>query len=174
MRAPKGNPVPAMRRALELWGNPLQGAPKPGENLATPPSPDVVAGEVKELVAALRADAECITAEQPDLMQLTDKQLTRIAEILKAFILGGWIVPTVEQVTPPAPEPGPTFQDAIKLAQGCHDYSGGHSGAEGEAWHGAIGTVVGVLKRPAAGSWDSQLTAVYGVGVEPQAGEVGA
>ena len=30
-----GDTVPAMRRALELWGNPLQGAPAPGENLAT-------------------------------------------------------------------------------------------------------------------------------------------
>jgi len=41
-------------------------------------------GEVAELVAALEADAECVAAEQPDLMQLTDKQLTRIAHLLKA------------------------------------------------------------------------------------------
>jgi hypothetical protein len=41
-----GDPVPAMRRALELWGNPLQGAPAPGENLATPSAPEV--GEVAE------------------------------------------------------------------------------------------------------------------------------
>jgi hypothetical protein len=34
-----GDPVPAMRRALELWGNPLQVAPAPGEKLATPPAP---------------------------------------------------------------------------------------------------------------------------------------
>jgi hypothetical protein len=68
----------------------------------------------------------------------------------------------------------PTFQDAIKLAQGCHDYSGGHSGAEGEAWHGAIGMVVDVLKRAAIGPWDSQTRAVYGVGSEAQAGEVEA
>jgi len=34
-----GDPVPAMRGALELWGNPLQGAPEPGENLATPSAP---------------------------------------------------------------------------------------------------------------------------------------
>jgi hypothetical protein len=74
--------------------------------------------------------------------------------------------------TPPAPEPGPTFQDAIHLAEGCHDYSGGHSGAEGEAWHGAIDTVVDVLKRAAVGAWDSQTRAVYGVGAEAQAGEV--
>jgi hypothetical protein len=71
-----------------------------------------------------------------------------------------------------APEPRPTFQDAIKLAQGCHDYSGGHSGAEGKAWHGAIDTVVAALKRAAVGPWDSQTRAVYGVGVEAGAGEV--
>jgi hypothetical protein len=41
-------------------------------------------GEVDELVAALEADAECVAAEQSDLMQLTDKQLTRIAQLLKA------------------------------------------------------------------------------------------
>jgi hypothetical protein len=84
-----------------------------------PPSPEVVAGEVKELVAALRADAECVTAGQPDLMQLTDKQLTRIAEILKAFILGGWIVPTVEQVTPSATEEGegPTLPPAPQAGE---------------------------------------------------------
>jgi len=221
---------------------------------AAAPAPEVVAGEVGELVAALRADAECVTAGQPDLMQLTGQQLTRIAEILQAVILGGWIVPTVEQVTPLAPEPGevgelvnsltlisdgmkalnheadswvvaraaallqrlaspaylvvgrppegvsdllksepgeiqvctagvsieplvdaprPTFQDAIKLAQGCHDYSGGHTGTEGEVWHGAIDTVVGVLKKAAIGPWDSQTSAVYGVGVEAQAGDVG-
>ena len=34
-----GDPVAAMRHALELWGNPLQGAPEPGENLATPSAP---------------------------------------------------------------------------------------------------------------------------------------
>lgn len=40
-------------------------------------------GEVAELVVALRADAECVAAEQPDLMQLTDKQLTRAADLLE-------------------------------------------------------------------------------------------
>lgn len=40
-------------------------------------------GEVEELIAALEADAECMAAKQPDLMQLTNKQLTRIAQLLK-------------------------------------------------------------------------------------------
>jgi hypothetical protein len=66
----------------------------------------------------------------------------------------------------------PTFQDAIRLAEGCHDYLGGYSGAEGEAWHNAIDTVAAVLKRAAIGPWDSQLKAVYGVGSDAQAGEV--
>jgi hypothetical protein len=74
--------------------------------------------------------------------------------------------------TPPAPEPGPTFQDAIRLAEGCHDYSGGHSGAEWDAWHGAIDTVVAVLKKATDGPWDSQTMAVFGVGSEAQAGEL--
>jgi hypothetical protein len=34
-----GDPVPAMRGALELWGNPLQGAPEPRENPAAAPAP---------------------------------------------------------------------------------------------------------------------------------------
>jgi hypothetical protein len=34
-----GDPVPAMRRALELWGPLQQVTPAPGENLATPPAP---------------------------------------------------------------------------------------------------------------------------------------
>ncbi len=42
-------------------------------------------GEVAELVAALKADAECVAADKPDLMQLTDKQLARIAELLKVL-----------------------------------------------------------------------------------------
>ena len=109
-----GDPVPAMRRALELWGNPLQGAPAPGETPATPPAP--VPGDVAR----------------------------------------------------------PTYLDAIRLARGCHDYSGGHTGAEGESWHGAIDTVVDVLKRAAVGPWDSQTRAVFGVGAEAQAGEVEA
>jgi hypothetical protein len=68
----------------------------------------------------------------------------------------------------------PTYQDAIRLAQGCHDYSGGHTGPEGQAWHGAIDTVVNVLKRSSEGPWDSQTRAVFGVGAEARAGEVEA
>ena len=59
----------------------------------------------------------------------------------------------------PTPAAVPSFLDAIRLANGCHDYSGGYGGAEGEAWHAGIGTVVTVLRRAAAGPWDSQVTA---------------
>jgi hypothetical protein len=112
---------------------------------STPPAP--VPGEVAELVAYLRRHS-------------SHPEARRAATLLQ------------QQCAPPAPEPGPTFQDAIKLAEGCHDYSGGHSGAEGEAWHGALDTVVGVLKKAADGPWDSQTMAVFGVGVEAGAGEL--
>lgn len=39
-------------------------------------------GEVAEMVAVLRADAECITAGRPELMQVTDNQLNRVADLL--------------------------------------------------------------------------------------------
>ena len=69
----------------------------------------------------------------------------------------------------PAPAPMPSFLDAIRLANGCHDYSGGYGGAEGEAWHAAIDTVVTVLRRAATRPWDSQITAVYAVGADTPA-----
>jgi hypothetical protein len=160
-----GDPVPAMRRALELWGNPLRGVPAPGENLATPPFPEP--GEAKELhplwylVEFLEGHSSFCRQTEPtdELAQILSDSATLLQqqEAELAALRGA---------------PGPTFQDAIRLAQGCHDYSGGHSGAEGEAWHGAIDTVVDVLKRAAAGPWDSQIRAVYGVGVEAGAGEV--
>ena len=76
----------------------------------------------------------------------------------------------------PAPQAGevqppqPTFLDAIRLAQGCHDYSGGHSGQQGEAFQDGVGTVVAVLKKAAVGPWDSQTMAVFAVGSAPRAG----
>jgi hypothetical protein len=49
-----GDPVPAMRRALEVWGNPLQGAPAPGENPATHPAPvPETPAEVFNLIARM-------------------------------------------------------------------------------------------------------------------------
>jgi hypothetical protein len=124
----------------------------------TPPAPEP--GEVGEVAQWLHAHAlDCRVLGRNDWAE----QCTRAATLLQQ---------QESELAALRVAPGPTFQDAIHLAQGCHDYSGGHSGAEGEAWHGAIDTVVAVLKRAAIKPWDGQLTAVYGVGVD--AGEVEA
>jgi hypothetical protein len=163
-----GDPVPAMRRALELWGQPAAAAPAHGENLATPPaleppSPSGYAYRYRSLFGGT-----CIRFNGG-----AEVNGSRPIEAVPY-----WFAPPSAPATPPAPELGdaarPTFLDAIRLAQGCHDYSGGHSGAEGDAWYGAIDMVVAVLKRAAIGPWDSQTRAVFGVGVEAQAGEVKA
>jgi|LakMenE01Jun11ns_1017448.scaffolds.fasta_scaffold9939721_2 hypothetical protein len=181
-----GDPVPAMRRALEVWGNPLQGASAPGENPATPPAPEQ--GEVEEVAQWLLSMRELAGEHNPE----ERRQFTRAAGLLQRLAPPAYLVvgrPPEGFLDLLKSEPGrieactagvsfeplgeaarPTYLDAIRLAQGCHDYSGGHSGTEGEAWHGAISTVVDVLKRAAAGPWDSQIRAVYGVGVE--AGDV--
>ena len=68
---------PSLVKALKCLGlDVVHGGP-------TPLPASEVQGEVEELIAALEADAECVAAEQPDLMQLTDKQLRRTAELLK-------------------------------------------------------------------------------------------
>ena len=165
-----GDPVPAMRRALEVWGNP-PASEAPAEALAARPLLERVAqlGDVigRQTVAQVQQ-----LANQADAWLRENPPGQPVAIEPRGCPTPGAC--SCVEPTPPAPEPGPTFQDAIKLAQGCHDYSGGHSGAEGEAWHGAIGMVVDVLKRAAIGPWDSQTRAVYGVGVEAQAGEVEA
>ena len=107
----------------------------------------------------------------PDDFTLTAEDDDRVAEIADAAIeaFRSFQVPA-----PPAGEvqpPHPTFLDAIRLAQGCHDYSGGHSGQQGEAFQDGVGTVVAVLKKAAVGPWDSQTMAVFGIGSAPQAGE---
>jgi hypothetical protein len=70
---------------------------------------------------------------------------------------------------PPSPPQPLTFLDALRLAKGCHDYSGGYGGTPcAEAFHAGIGTVVNVLSDAASGKWDYQLQAVYDEGAEPQ------
>ena len=56
-------------------------------------------------------------------------------------------------------------EEALTMARGCHDYNGGHGGAEGEAYHHGIDTVVNVLTawtkhRAESAPLDSQLAAV--------------
>jgi hypothetical protein len=126
-------------------------------NTPTPSAPEP--GEVGEVAQWLLSMRELAGEHNPE----ERRQFTRAATLLQQ---------QEAELIALRQQPHPTFQDAIKLAQGCHDYSGGHSGAEGEAWHGAIDTVAAVLKRAAVGPWDSQLKAVYGVGSEAQAGEV--
>jgi hypothetical protein len=126
----------------------------------TPTSPAPEPREVEEVAQWLHAYAlDCRVLGRNDWAE----QCTRAATLLQQ---------QEAELAALRVAPGTTFQDAIHLAQGCHDYSGGHSGAEGKAWHGAIDTVVSVLKRAAVGPWDLQTRAVYGVGVEAQAGEV--
>jgi hypothetical protein len=147
---PPGQPV-----AIEPRGCPTPGACSCVEPTPSAPEPGEV-GELVEWLTMLRDHSKGVASNYDDKLQGLATLLQQQEAELDA--LRG--------------APGPTFQDAIKLAEGCHDYSGGHSGAEGEAWHGAIDTVVGVLKRAAVGPWDSQLKGVYGVGVEAQVGEV--
>ena len=57
-------------------------------------------GEVGELVELLQQEAGCYDP----CTDVRAALFTRIAELLKGFTMGGWIVPTVEQTTPPASE----------------------------------------------------------------------
>jgi hypothetical protein len=68
-------------------------------------------------------------------------------------------------ITPSSPPQPLTFLDALRLARGCHDYSGGYGGTPcAEAFHAGIGTVIEVLTQAASGQWDYQLQAVYDEG----------
>jgi hypothetical protein len=158
------------------------------------PAPEADPSHIDQLAAIIRrvdgnnsmgaaALAEAILERYP-LAFLVDQRLTSPAclvidclpegllDLLKSEPGRNKACTAVVSIEPLRDAPGPTFQDAIRLAEGCHDYSGGHSGTEGEAWHGAIGTVVAVLKRAAVGPWDSQTMVVYGVGAEAGVGEV--
>jgi len=269
-----GDPVPAMRRALELWGNPLQGAPEPGENPAAAPAPapetpaealavrpllervaqlgDAIGRQTVAQVQQLANQAAVWLSENPpgqlvaieprgcptpgacscveptlqapepgeakelhplwyliefleghsSVLRRTDPMdelaqvLSDSATLLKRLASPAYLVVgrppegcleslksesgQVEACTAGVSiellgdAPRPTYLDAIRLAEGCHDYSGGYSGPEGDAWHNAINTVVDVLKRAAVKPWDSQTRAVFGVGAEAQAGDVEA
>jgi hypothetical protein len=148
---PPGQPV-----AIEPRGCPTPGACSCVEPTPSAPEP----GEVGEVAQWLLSMRELAGEHNPE----ERRQFTRAATLLQQ---------QEAELAALRGVPGPTLLDAVRLAEGCHDYSGGHSGAEGEAWHGAIDTVVAVLKRAAIGPWDSQTRAVFGVGVEAQAGEVG-
>ena len=55
----------------------------------------------------------------------------------------------------------------LALANGCHDYSGGHHGeAERAAFHHGIDTVINVLKAAANGADDMQIRTIEAIGRE--------
>jgi hypothetical protein len=54
--------------------------------------------KVAELVVVLRADAECVSAEQPDLMQITDAQLSRAADLLEQGTTHPRPIPVAERL----------------------------------------------------------------------------
>lgn len=87
-----GDPVPAMRRALELWGNPLQGAPAPGENPATPPAPEGGGGPTLADVDELCAEFGFRCDDSDSLEMLRD---------MIAAALARWV-----HTSAAAPEPG--------------------------------------------------------------------
>jgi len=60
-------------------------------------------GEVAELVAALKNDAECVEAEQHDLCNMTAQQMHRVADLL-------------ERLAQPEPQ-GPTNEEILALSQ---------------------------------------------------------
>jgi hypothetical protein len=176
------------RYPLAFLVDPSAAAPAPGENLAAQPAPEP--GEVAELVEfltptreqagamsldaflKLRRAATLLQRLAPPACLVVDRLPEGFSDLLKSEPGRIEACTAGVSIEPLGDAARPTFQDAISLAEGCHDYSGGHSGTEGEAWHGAIDTVVAVLKRAAVGPWDSQTRAVFGVGSEAQAGEV--
>jgi hypothetical protein len=115
-----GDPVPAMRRALEVWGNPLQEAPAPGENLATLPSPEAP-GEA----LAARPLLEKVAAMADRIGIHTVGEITAISDRAAAWLRDnppgqpvareprGCPTPgacSCVEPTPPAPEPGEVAQ----------------------------------------------------------------
>ena len=60
------------------------------------------------------------------------------------------------------------FGDALRIARGCHDYSGGHhTDGDYDAYHHGIQTVINVLEAAEkAGLNDTQVAAVWCIGGE--------
>ena len=139
------------RAVLARWGNHSADASK----MVSPAE-----GEVAELVAWLReeaaeqspGDSDGLPSDVRDYLADATARLTRAAALL-------------ERQAAPVPVAGPTFRDAIQLAQGCHDYSGGYGGTPcSDAFHAGIATVVSVLRKAGSGPWDQQIQIVFAVG----------
>lgn len=58
-----------------------------------------------------------------------------------------------------------SFADAVRMARGCFDYSGGHRGQDLETYRHGIQTVLNVLEAAQKrGLEDTQVCAIYRVG----------
>ena len=63
-----------------------------------------------------------------------------------------------------------SFNDAVRIANGCHDYSGGHhNDGHYDAYHHGIQTVINALMAAQTnGLKDTQVNALWRIGVNPQ------
>ena len=105
--------------------------------------------EIGYLLSELRAQAD---------LQRAQGYCTCAAALARAADL-------LQRQAAPVPADGPTFRDAIQLAQGCHDYSGGYGSTPwAEAFHAGIATVASVLTKASSGPWDHQTQAVFAAG----------
>ena len=88
---------------------------------ATPPALEV--GSAAALATWLQNHSgQCVELGRPDWAHMAN----RAADTLEAFSLGGWIVPTVEEATPPAPEVGEVGRLRIMAAGIRYGYMAGH------------------------------------------------
>lgn len=58
-----------------------------------------------------------------------------------------------------------TFEDALKIAKGCHDYNGGHHGEkENEIFHHGVQTVINALESVFKNGIDTQSAVLHAIG----------
>lgn len=64
--------------------------------------------------------------------------------------------------------PGVTFDDALRIARGCHDFNGGHYDEAHDIYHHGIQTVINALERAAKdGLKDYSIRVLHGIGATP-------
>ena len=58
-----------------------------------------------------------------------------------------------------------TFNDAVRMARGCHDYSGGHHhDGHYDAFHHGVQTVINVLESAEKNGMDTQCAVLWRIG----------
>lgn len=98
-----------------------------------------------------------VTDTQAEIMNVIHRQIlnTQDEGIKSALIKMGWTQPSN----------GLMFCDALRLANGCFDYMGGHRGDDLEIYHHGIQTVINVLSAALEkGLSDSQVAATFAMG----------